>query len=223
MNSGSGGDALGSAWAANDQMWESLLALPDMDEGPFSAEGHDIPSTGEGGAGSKRQRTEAGDSDDAGDGEDGGVSSRMGVRLDINESMRRKKQRRANRARQDKAEAKLLDRAAQRNSELLNPRRLSELRSEGAVLLQTDDWIACREELLVRIAEVCEVAGRDFIYTKGLTKGKKDTATWICCEDDGLKFACACKNSNNCTFRCKVCSPCLLSHCLYFLSHFACA
>jgi len=48
------------------------------------------------------------------------------------------------------------------------------------------------------------VAGRDFIYTKGLTKGKAGTATWICCEDDGLKFACACKNSSNCSFRCKV-------------------
>ena len=56
----------------------------------------------------------------------------------------------------------------------------------------------------MRIAEVCEVAGRDFIYTKGLTKGKAGTATWICCEDDGRKFACACKNSSNCSFRCMV-------------------
>ena len=48
------------------------------------------------------------------------------------------------------------------------------------------------------------MAGRDFIYTKGLTKGKAGTATWICCEDDKLKFACACKNSSNCSFRCKV-------------------
>ena len=37
-----------------------------------------------------------------------------------------------------------------------------------------------------------EVAGRDFIYTKGLTKGKEGTSTWICCLDDGLTFACAC-------------------------------
>ena len=66
------------------------------------------------------------------------------------------------------------------------------------------EWLersACRQELLVRIAEVCEVAGRDFIYTKGLTKGKEGTSTWICCQDDGLMFVCACKNSSNCSFR----------------------
>jgi len=77
------------------------------------------------------------------------------------------------------------------------------------VILQKGEWIACRQELLVRIAEVCEVAGRDFIYTEGLTKGKAGTATWICCEDDRLKFACACKNGSNCSFRCKAmwCTP----------------
>ena len=32
----------------------------------------------------------------------------------------------------------------------------------------------------LRIAEFCEVARRDFIYTKGLTKGKEGTSTWIC-------------------------------------------
>jgi len=30
---GSGGDALSSVVQANDRMWESLLVLPDMDEG----------------------------------------------------------------------------------------------------------------------------------------------------------------------------------------------
>jgi len=33
MNCGSGGNALGSMEQANDQTWESLLALPDLDEG----------------------------------------------------------------------------------------------------------------------------------------------------------------------------------------------
>jgi len=75
--------------------------------------------------------------------------------------------RRASRARRDKAEAKLLDRATQRNSKLLNPCRLSELRAVGVVLLQTGDQIACREELFVCIAKICKVAGRDLIYTKG--------------------------------------------------------
>jgi len=65
----------------------------------------------------------------------------------------------------------------------------------------------------VRIAEVCEVAGRDFIYTKGLTKGKEGTSTWICWQDDGLMFACACKNSSNCSFRCKVGSPAVFLYC----------
>jgi len=96
---------------------------------------------------------------------------------------------------------------------MLNPRRLGVLRTVGAVILQKGEWIACRQELLVRIAEVCEVAGRDLIYTKGLTKGKAGTATWICCEDDGLQFACACKNSSNCSFRCKVGSPSVSLYC----------
>jgi len=34
----------------------------------------------------------------------------------------------------------------------LNPRRLSVLRVVGAVMLQKGQWIACRQELLVRIA-----------------------------------------------------------------------
>ena len=38
----------------------------------------------------------------------------------------------------------------------------------------------------MRIAEFCEVAGRDFIYTKGLTKGKEGTSTWIYYLDDEL-------------------------------------
>ena len=205
MNGGSGGKAVVSMKDANDDMWDRLFALPDMD--PIrSAEWSEGPSASVGGAGFKRKRTDAGDSDDVGDGEDqaADVSNRLGVRLSKNESMRAKKQRRAQKKRQAKAEAKLLDRAAQRHSEMLNPRRLSMLRVVGAVMLQKGQWIACRQELLVRIAEVCEVAGRDFIYTKGLTKGKAGTATWICCEDDKLKFACACKNSSNCSFRCKV-------------------
>ena len=65
----------------------------------------------------------------------------------------------------------------------------------------------------MRIAEFCEVAGRDFIYTKGLTKGKEGTSTGICCLDDRLTFACACKHSSNCTFRCKVGSPALFLYC----------
>jgi len=145
-----------------------------------SAEWSEGPSASVGGAGFKRKRTDAGDSDDVGDGEDADVSNRLGVRLSKNESMRANKQRRAHKKRQAKAEAKLLDRTAQRHSEMLKPRRLSVLRAVGAVMLQQGQWIACRQELLVRIAEVCEVAGRDFIYTKGLTKGKAGTATWIC-------------------------------------------
>jgi len=50
---------------------------------------------------------------------------------------------------------------------MLNPRRLSVLRAVGTVMLQKGQWIAYRQELLVRITEVCEVAGRDFIFTKG--------------------------------------------------------
>jgi len=59
---------------------------------------------------------------------------------------------------------------------MLNPRRLSVMRAVGAVMLQKGQWIACRQELLVRISEVCEVAGHDLIYTKGLTKGKTGTS-----------------------------------------------
>jgi len=197
INSGSGGEAVGSMVVANDEMCEKLLALPDMDV-DSSAEWSEGPSAAAGGVGSKRRRT--GDSDDANDGEDAAVSARLGARLSMNEGIRCAKKRRANRKRQTKAEAKLLDCAAEKHSEMLNPRRLSVLREVGAVMLQQGEWIACRHQLLVRIAEVCEVAGHDFIYTKGLTKGKEGTLTWICCQDDGLMFACACKNSSNCSF-----------------------
>jgi len=208
MNGGTGGGAVGGSAGetvhsmadANDQMWEKLFALSAMAE-DSRAEWSEGPSAAAGGAGSKRRRT--GDSDDSDEGEDAAVSARLGARLSMNENLRRAKQRRAQGKRLAKAEAKLLDLAAQKHSEMLNPRRLSVLREVGAVMLQEGAWIACRQELLVCIAEVCEVAGRDFIYTKGLTKGKEGTSTWICCLDDGLVFACACKHSSNCAFRCK--------------------
>ena len=113
----------------------------------------------------KRRRT--GDSEDADDGEDAAVSARLGARLPMNEGIRRAKKRKVNRKRQTKAEAKLLDRAAEKHSEMLNPRRLSELREVGTVMLQQGEWIACRHQLLVRIAEVCEVAGRDSSTRRG--------------------------------------------------------
>jgi len=50
-------------------MWEGFLALPDMDQ-DSSAEWSDGPRAALGGAGSKRQRMGAGDSNDVGDGED---------------------------------------------------------------------------------------------------------------------------------------------------------
>jgi len=213
MNGGSGGShAVGSIVDANDERWEKIFALSDMAMDPI-AEWCEGPSAAAGGArvGLKRRRT--GDSDDADDGEDAAVSALLGVRLAMNEGMRRAKRRRAESKRLAKSEAKLLDLAAEKQSEMLNPRRLTVLREAGAVLLQQGAWIACRQELLVRIAEFCEVAGRDFIYTKGLTKGKEGTSTWICCLDDGLNFACACKHSSNCTFRCKVGISAVLLYC----------
>eukprot|EP00277_Geminigera_cryophila_P004392 CAMPEP_0179427208 /NCGR_PEP_ID=MMETSP0799-20121207/13244_1 /TAXON_ID=46947 /ORGANISM="Geminigera cryophila, Strain CCMP2564" /LENGTH=82 /DNA_ID=CAMNT_0021202201 /DNA_START=891 /DNA_END=1139 /DNA_ORIENTATION=+ len=69
MNGGSGGEAVGSMEDANDEMWERFLALPDMDQ-DSSAEWSDGPRAALGGAGSKRQRMGAGDSNDVGDGED---------------------------------------------------------------------------------------------------------------------------------------------------------
>ena len=207
---GSGDEAVGSMVDANDERWEKLFALSAMAV-DTSAEWSEGPSAAAGGAGSKRRRT--GDSDDSDDGEDAAVSAQLGARLSMNANIRRAKKRRAQSKRLAKSEAKLLDLAAEKQSEMLNPRRLSVLREVGAVLLQQGAWIACRQELLVRIAEFCEVAGRDFIYTKGLTKGKEGTSTWICCLDDGLTFACACKHSSNCTFRCKVGSPALFLYC----------
>ena len=50
------------------------LHVPDMDQ-DNSAEWSEGPSAALGGAGSKRQRTGAGDSDDVGDGEDADVSN----------------------------------------------------------------------------------------------------------------------------------------------------
>jgi len=61
------------------------------------------------------------------DSDDDEVSSQLGVQLGIHEGIGAKKQLRANKARQDKAKARLLNPAAQRNSELLNLRRLNEL------------------------------------------------------------------------------------------------
>jgi len=71
MNSGSGGEAVGSMEDANDEMWEGFLALPDMDQ-DSSAEWSEGPRAALAGAGSKRQRMGAGDSNDVGDGEDVG-------------------------------------------------------------------------------------------------------------------------------------------------------
>ena len=90
MNGGSGGKAVVSMEDANDDMWDRLFALPDMDP-DRSAEWSEGPSALVGGAGFKRKRTESGDSDDVGDGEDTDVSNRLGVRLRKNERMRAKK------------------------------------------------------------------------------------------------------------------------------------
>ena len=72
MNGWRGGEAVGSMEDANDEMWEKLLALPDMDR-YSSAEWSEGPSAAAGGAGSKRRRT--GNSDDADDREDAAVSA----------------------------------------------------------------------------------------------------------------------------------------------------
>jgi len=69
MNGGSGGEAVGSMEDGIDEMWEKFFALPDMDQ-DRNAEWSKGPNTALGGAGSKRQRTDAGDSNDIGDGED---------------------------------------------------------------------------------------------------------------------------------------------------------
>jgi len=92
MNVGSGGEAVGSMVDVNHEMWETLLALPDMD-GDSSAEWSEGPSAAAGGAGLKRRRTS--DSDDADDGEDAAVSARLGARLSMNECIQRIKKRRA--------------------------------------------------------------------------------------------------------------------------------
>jgi len=98
MNGGSGGKAVVSMEDANDDMWDRLFALPDIDP-DRSAEWSEDPSASVGGAGFKRKRTYAGDSDDVGDGEDADVSNRLGVPLSKNEIMRAKKQRRAQKKR----------------------------------------------------------------------------------------------------------------------------
>jgi len=92
MNGGSGGEAVGSMEDGNDEMWERFFALPDMDQ-DRNAEWCEGPSAALGGAGSKGQRTDAGDSDDVGDGEDADVSVRLGVWLGKNQCIRAKKQR----------------------------------------------------------------------------------------------------------------------------------
>jgi len=65
MNGGSGGKAVVSMEDANDDMWDRLFNLPDMDP-DRSAEWSQGPSASVGGAGFKRKRTDAGDSDDVG-------------------------------------------------------------------------------------------------------------------------------------------------------------
>jgi len=149
---GSGGEAVGSMVDANDERWEKLLALSAMAV-DSRAEWSEGPSAAAGGAGSKRRRT--GDSDDADDREDAAVSAHLGARLSMNEGIRRAKKRRAESKRLAKSEAKLLDLAAQKQSEMLNPRRLSVLREVGAVMLQQGAWIACRQELWTRLVQAC--------------------------------------------------------------------
>jgi len=69
MNGGSIGEAVGSMEDANDEMWEGFLALPDMDQ-DSSAEWSVGPRAALEGAGSRRQRMGAGDSNDVIDSED---------------------------------------------------------------------------------------------------------------------------------------------------------
>jgi len=59
---------------ANNEMWDRLFALPDMDP-DRSAEWSEGPSAVVGGAGLKRQRTDAGDTNDVGDSDDTDVSN----------------------------------------------------------------------------------------------------------------------------------------------------
>jgi len=63
--------------------------------------------------------------------------------------------------------------------------------------------VACKAELTVRTAEVCEKVGRDFIYTNGLKRGVPGTATYVVCENNPLIFKAACKNGVNCAFHVK--------------------
>jgi len=74
-----------------------------------------------------------------------------------------------------------------------------------------------------RIAPVSNLAGcarfeRDFIYTNGLKRGVRDTATYVVCENNPLFFKAACKNSVNCAFRVKVRSYITCMHAVSCLS-----
>ena len=55
-------------------------------------------------------------------------------------------------------------------------------------MLSSGDELACKAELTVRTAEVCEKGGRDFIYTNGLKRGVHGTATYVVCENSPLFF-----------------------------------
>jgi len=113
---------------ANDEMWEKLLALPDMDV-DSSAEWSEGPSAAAGGAGSKSRRT--GNNDDGDDGEDAAVSAGLGARLSMNECICRPKKRRAHRKRQTKAAAKLLDCAAEKTQRDVEPAQVERAAGGG--------------------------------------------------------------------------------------------
>ena len=72
MNGGSSGKTVVIMEDSNNEMWDRLFTLPDMDP-DRSAEWSEGPSALVEGTGSKRQRTDTGDSDDVGDGEDADV------------------------------------------------------------------------------------------------------------------------------------------------------
>ena len=68
MNGGSDGKTVVSMEDVNDEMWDRLFALPDMDpdRSPEWSEGPSLSAL-VGGPGFKRQRTDTGDSDNVGD------------------------------------------------------------------------------------------------------------------------------------------------------------
>jgi len=148
------------------------------------------------GGGRKRGRGEDNDSDSE--------ARRVNRCCDLNGLRIAKARVRAQVLRNKKAAARTQDMLAQENSTLLHPRRLCEIRADGAKMLSSGDEVACKAELTVRTAEVCEKVGRDFIYTNGLKRGVPGTATYVVCENNPLIFKAACKNGVNCAFHVKV-------------------